>query len=291
MAKSSAGPSCWLRALAVCCTMASVPVAGAVTVSFEPPPYTLGSIVGQDGWAAAGYFPAPNGLLEVSGTSPLSGGQSLSYTRTEAGLAANGSDVVKADVITVAKDGTPAADLSASFLISASSLSAQGMGFGVDGLYLSPAGASGSTPIGIRLNNAGSSIPSIEEIADFGGSPAFFYFGGTLAAAAFPENDVLEFDIDVDFDSSTYSVGYRNVTGGGPFTSSGFTRGFAVPYASNPDGTFDVDVIAAFRYGAGKIDDIVLSGNVVPEPSTLAMCILAGAPATRFYRKQGGGTR
>ena len=291
MARFSAGPSCWLCALAFCCIMSSVSVAKAVTVSFENPPYAMGGIVGQDGWAAAGYFPAPNGSLEVSATSPLSGGQSLSYIRTEAGLAGNGTDVVKADVVTVAKDGTPAADLSASFLISSSSLSAQGMGFGVNGLYLSPAGVSGVTPIGIRLNNAGSSIPSIEEIADFGGSPAFFYFGGTLAAASFPENDILEFDIDVDFDSSTYTVGYRNVTTGGAFISSGFTRGFAVPYPANLNGTFDVDVIAAFRFGAGKLDDIQFSGNLVPEPSTLAMCVVAGVSAIGCCRKRHGVAR
>lgn len=285
------GYSCWLHALAVCFTLASVQGAKAVTVSFENPLYSAGNLLGQDGWAATGYFPTLNGSVQVSATSPLAGAQSLSYTRTEPGLAPNGSDVVKADVVRIAKDGTPAADLSASFLISSSSLSAQGMGFGISGLFLSPAGASGVTPIGIRLNNAGSSIPSIEEFADFGGSPAFFYFGGTLAAAAFPENESLEFAVDVDFDSSTYTVGYRNVTTGGAFTTSGFTRGFAVPYPANSDGTFDVDVIAAFRYGAGKIDNITLSGNIVPEPSGLGMCVLAGASAILFYKKRGAGCR
>ena len=72
---------------------------------------------------------------------------------------------------------------------------------------------------------------------------------------------------------------------GRPFVSSGFTRGFAVPYPANPDGTFDVDVIAAFRYGAGKIDNITLSGNVVPEPSALGLCILAGASAILSFWK------
>lgn len=281
------GSSCWLRALVLCSTVASVSGAKAVTVSFESPLFSAGNVVGQDGWGLTGYFPTPNGSVLVSATSPLAGAQSLSYTRTEAGLAGNGSDVFKADVVTVAKDGTPAADLSASFLISAGSLSAQGMGFGLSGLFLSPAGASGVTPIGIRLNNAGSSIPSIEEFADFGGSPAFFYFGGSLAAASFPENDVLEFDIDVDFDSSTYTAGYRNVTTGGAFVSSGFTRGFAVPYPANPDGTFDVDVIAAFRFGAGKIDNITLSGNLVPEPSALGLCVLAGASICFCGKRRG----
>jgi hypothetical protein len=291
MTKSSTRPSCWLIALAVCGIVASVQDSKAETVNFENPPYAAGSVVGQDGWSTTAYFPTLNGTVVVSSTNPLSGAQSLSYTRTEAGLAPNGSDVVKANVVTVAKDGTAAADLNATFLISSSSLSAQGMGFGVTGLFLSPAGASGSTPIGIRLTNAGSTIPSIEEFADFGGTPAFFYFGGSLAAAAFPENDALEFSIDVDFDSSSYTVAYRNVTTGGGLTSSGFTRGFAMPYASNPDGTFDVDVIAAFRYGAGKLDDIRLSGNIVPEPSAMGLCILAGASAICFYQRRDAGKR
>lgn len=291
MSKSFARPCRWLLALTALSTAAGAEVAKGVTVSFESPLYTAGNVLGQDGWAATGYFPTLNGSVQVSTTGALAGVQSLSYTRTEAGLAPNGSDVVKADVAKIAKDGTPAPDLSASFLISSSSLSAQGMGFGISGLFLSPAGASGVTPIGIRLNNAGSSIPSIEEFADFGGSPAYFYFGGTLAAAAFPENDALEFEIDVDFDSSTYTVGYRNVTTGGAFTNSGFTRGFAVPYPANPDGTFDVDVIAAFRYGAGKIDNITLSGNIVPEPTGLGMCVLAGASALLFCKKRGAGCR
>jgi len=285
MTRLFASPSCWLLLLVTSCAATSSRIAEAVTVSFENPPYAAGAVIGQDGWAATAYFPALNGTLVVSSTNPLAGSQSLSYTRTEAGLANNGSDVVKADVVTIAKDGTPAADLSASFLISSTSLSNQGMGFGIDGLFLTPTGGSGSTPIGIRLNNAGSSIPSIEEFADFGGSPAFYYFGGSLAAAAFPESDTLEFDIDVDFDSSTYTVDYRNVTTGTPFVSSRFTRGFAVPYPSNPDGTFDVDVIAAFRYGAGRIDNITLSGNVVPEPATLGLSILGVALAGLTRRK------
>ena len=280
-----ANSTCWLFALAIG-VAGSAQLAQAVTVGFENPPYAIGPVLGQDGWSATNYFPTLNGTVEVSSSSPLSGSQSLSYTRTEAGLAPNGSDVVKADVIKVAKDGTPAADLSAAFLISSTSLSAQGMGFGVAGFFLSPSGASGVTPIGIRLNNAGSTIPSIEEFADFGGSPAFFYFGGSLAAAAFPENDVLEFEIDVDFDSSTYTVGYRNLTAGGPLTSSGVSRGFAVPYPANPDGSFDVDVIAAFRFGAAKIDDIRLSGNIVPEPSTLGLCLLGAAATVRLSRKR-----
>jgi hypothetical protein len=283
MMRSTAGLT-WVLGLLVA---GSGPAASAVTVDFESPSYATGTIDGQEGWAVPGYAVTTNGSLEVSEvstTGPLAGAQSLSYTRTEAGLAATARDVFKADVVTVAKDGTPAPDLNASFLISSSSLATQGMGFGVDGFFLSPNGAGGSTPIGILLRNAGSSIPGIEEFADNGGSPAFFYFGGSLAAAAFPENDTLEFEIDVDFDSSTYAVAYRNVTTGGPLTPSGITRGFALAYPANPNGTYDVDVIAAFRYGAGRIDNITLTGNIVPEPATLGLS-LAGVAAMCLRRR------
>jgi hypothetical protein len=267
------------------CVAASGAVASAVVVDFESPSYATGTIDGQEGWALPGYAAVVNGTLDVSATSPLAGAQSLSYTRTQAGLAATARDVFKADVVTIAKDGTSAPDLNASFLISCTSLSTQGMGFGVNGLFLGPNGAGGSTPIGVLLRNAGSSIPGIEEYADNGGSPAFFYFGGSLAAAAFPENDTLEFEIDVDFDTSTYTVAYRNVTTSGPLTSSGFSRGFAVAYPANPNGTYDVDVIAAFRYGAGRIDNITLTGNIVPEPATLGLS-LAGVAAMCLLRRK-----
>lgn len=260
--------------------------AAATAIDFENPPYTTGSVVGQDGWAATGYFPVLNGTVDVSTIGPLAGSQSLSYTRTDTTLAPNGADVVKSDLITISKDGTSTADLNVSVLISSTSLAAQTLGYGVDGLFLSPSGASGVTPIGFRLNNAGSTIPSIEEYADFGGSPAFFYFGGSLAAAAFSENHTLEFHIDADFDSSTYTVAYRDVTAGTPLTSSGVVRGFAVPYAANPDGTYDVDVIAAFRYGAGRIDNIMVSGNAVPEPTALGMLALSAVFAGLCQRSR-----
>lgn len=277
MARSKAGPNCVLGMLVALCVAGGGPIVSALTVDFENPPYSTGGIVGQEGWVVAGYAATPNGTVEVSSASPFAGSQSLSYSRTNADLNSfSAADVVKTDVVVIAKDGTPAADLNASFLISSSSLSAEGFGFGLDGLYLSPDGAnvSGILPIGIRLNNAGSTIPSIEELADLGGSPAFYFFGNTAATAEFPENDTLEFDIDVDFDSSTYTTAYRNVTTGGAFISSGFTRGFAYPYPANPDGTFDVDVVASFRFGAGKIDNITLTGNIIPEPTTLSLSAL-----------------
>jgi hypothetical protein len=273
--------------------VAHAQIASAVTVDFENPPYAAGDVVGQGGWSVAPYFPTPNGTVTVSTTSPLAGSQSLSYTRTELGLAPNGADVLKPGVAIIANDGTGAADLTASFLISSSSLSPQGLGFGVVGLNLrsSNAGSSDNPSIAIQLNNAGYAESSIEEFAGiggFGGPAAWHYFGGALAAAFFPEHDTLEFKVDVDFDSSTYTTAYRNVTAGDvAFTNSGSVRGFAVPFPTDSNGHYSVDVIAAFRYGAGQIDDITLSGNIIPEPATLGLS-LASAVALALVRRRRG---
>lgn len=274
---------CWKICLVVVALIGSSTLASAV-VDFENPPYTIGGIEGQDGWALPSYASAANGTLEVSTTNPLAGAQSLSYTRTEAGLGATFRDVYKPDVVQIAKDGTPTPDLNATFLISSTSLAAEGMGYGVNGLFLGPDGANGVTPLGVRLTNAGSTIPSIEEFAAFGSGGAFYYFGGSLASAAFPENDTLEFSIDVDFDSATYTVEYRNVTTGGPTIASGITRGFAVAYPTNSHGAYDIDVTAAFRYGAGKIDNISLTGNIVPEPMTWALSLTCAAAMCLWRR-------
>lgn len=208
MTRSVTWLRCALLMLVASCCAGSGLVAFAVPIDFENPPYTTGNIVGQDGWALTAYTGTPNGTLEVSTTNPMSGGglQSLSYTRTELGLAGTFHDVVKSDVALVAKDGTPAADLKASYYISSTSLAGQGLGYGVDGVALSYAGPSGASPLGVRLNNAGSTIPSIEVFGNGPGGVGYYYFGGSLAAAAFPESDTLEFNIDVDFDSSTFRV-------------------------------------------------------------------------------------
>src|SRR5687767_4653688 len=101
MMRSMAGLT-WVLGLLVGLHVAgSGPAATAVVVDFESPPYASGTVDGQDGWAVPGYAVTTNGSLEVSTTGPLAGAQSLSYTRTEAGLAATARDVFKADVVTV----------------------------------------------------------------------------------------------------------------------------------------------------------------------------------------------
>lgn len=259
----------------------------AVTVDFESPAYMAGNLVGQDGWVAPNHATSPNGTVEVSSVDPLSGGQSLRYARTNTNLGPfSAADVTKADVITVAADGTPAADLSASFLISSTSLFGQGVGYGAVGFFLSPDGINGQTPIGIQLNNAGSSIPSIEVFADYPGvGPAYGYLGGSQPAAAFPEGETLEFNLDVDFDSSTFTVAYRNATVGGAFSSPAGPYAFAGAFPAGSGGAIDVDVIATFRFGAGQIDDITLTGNVIPEPATLGLS-LVGVAAMYLYRRK-----
>lgn len=276
-----------LGLLAALCTTKGDLLASTVVVDFENPPYVAGSPIGQDGWAAPNHATSPNGTVEVSSIDPLSGGQSLRYARTNTNLGPfSAADVTKADVIRVAADGTPAADLSASFLISSTSLSAQGVGFGAVGFFLSPDGVGGQTPVGIQLNNAGSSIPSIEVFANYPGvGPAYGYLGGSQSAAAFPEGDTLEFNLDVDFDSSTFTVAYRNATAGGEFSSPAGPYSFASDFPAGPGGAIDIDVIASFRFGAGQIDDITLTGNVVPEPATLGLTFV-GVAATYLHRRK-----
>jgi len=288
MMRFKAGSTCLFGTLAALGALASGPVALAVTVDFESPAYAAGGIAGQDGWVVTSYAATPNGTLEVSATGPLSGGQSIRYARTNTNLGPfSAADVTKADVVTVVADGTGAADLNASFLISASSLANQSLGFGAVSFFLSPNGVGGQTPIGIQLNNAGSSIPSIEVFANYTGvGPAFGYLGGTQPAAAFPEGNTLEFDLDVDFDSSTFTVAYRNVTAGGAFSSPAGPYAFASGFPAGPGGAIGVDVIAGFRFGAGQLDDVTLTGNLVPEPTTLGLGLASVAAMCLHRRKR-----
>lgn len=272
----------------VCATLATLyslvdaPAARAVVVDFEAPTYATSGILGQQGWVTPSYAPTLNGTLEVSTVAPLAGSQSLRYARTDSNLGPfTASDVTQANVVTVAKDGTPVADLNVSFLISSSSLATQGFGYGVTGLFVSPDGPGGMTPFGMRLMNAGSTIPSVELFGSVGGVGGWYYFGGSLAAAAFPENETLEFDFDVDFDSSSYLVSYRNVTTNGAFTAPVGPFDFVNAFPADPSGHYSIDVIASFRFGAGQIDNVTLTGNLVPEPATAGLGLLAlGAIAT-----------
>jgi hypothetical protein len=67
--------------------------------------------------------------------------------------------------------------------------------------------------------------------------------------------------------------------------SSGIARSFASPFVANPHGAYDVGVIAGFIFGAGKIDDITFTGNIVPEPATLGLG-LAGVVAFCLYGRK-----
>lgn len=80
-------------------------------------------------------------------------------------------------------------------------------------------------------------------------------------------------------------MSYRNVTTGGPFVASPNPFGFAIPYVPNPDGTYDVDFVALFRYGAGRIDNINMTGNLVPEPTAAVLGVLGIALVGLFRRK------
>src|SRR4051812_37408451 len=85
----------------------------ATTINFEPPTYTTGNLIGQDGWAKNGYFGALNGNVTVSSASPLSGSQSLSYSQTVAG---GFSDINKPNAMLVA-GGVTGTDVTLSYVI------------------------------------------------------------------------------------------------------------------------------------------------------------------------------
>src|SRR5690349_6908113 len=88
-----------------------------VTIGFEPPTYTTGNLIGQDGWAKNTYYGTMNGNVTVSSASPLSGSQSLSYSQTVAG---GFSGVNKPNAMLVAA-GLTGTDVTLSYVIKADS--------------------------------------------------------------------------------------------------------------------------------------------------------------------------
>ncbi|MCC6492528.1 MAG: PEP-CTERM sorting domain-containing protein [Pirellulales bacterium] len=261
--------------------------ASAVQFDFEAPTFTAGSsIIGQDGWATNAYVLADpffggvtNGDVTISGVSPLAGAQSVLYNQTSKPAGAGGtgaSDVGKAGVFTVAKHGTPAIDLQASFLLQAD---ANGIGNGSVGFFL---GKGARSPILLLISGAssGSGTGDILVGHDF----ALPSVGG------FTAGNVYEFTIGVDLDGQNYEASGRNVTSGtaavtftGPGPGGRFPF-FGGAYPDNGDGlTYTFDTSLLLRSGAGRIDNI--SVTPIPEPGALALAAAGLAAGLAFGKR------
>ena len=249
-----------------------------VEIDFEDPPYATGTIVGQNGWETNGYifadpfFGTPgvvNGTVEISTTAPLAGSQSVLYSQTIVPPGAGGSgasDVGQAAAVVGVEDGTPAADITASFLLQAD---ANPVGNGSMGFFL---GQGGRSPVFLLVNNINSGAGTGDVLV--GHDAVLPSFG------SYVPNDVYEFTIGVDLDNQNYDVFARNVTAGtlaaqlaGPGADGKFPF-FGGAISDDGDGvTYTLDASLVLRGGTGRIDDLSLVG--VPEPATLGIAMLA----------------
>lgn len=256
MMKSSVRWPAQLAAFLAAVFIAAVP-ANAVTIDFESPTYTSGTIVGKNGWDTSAYILADpffggtvNGTVDVSSVGPLGGAQSLLYTQTSVPAGAGGtggSDVSKGNVINITP-GIAGTDLTVSYKIKAEQ-NASGVGQG--GLYLAPVAGGGGTPVFAQISGGsiivGTTGPAVVPLA------GFTYFGG----------DVLQMTYEVDFDASTYNLIVENLSFGGDAVTANF--GFFTPFpALGPEGTYDVAIGAFLRSGVVEIDDIVMTAGVGP---------------------------
>lgn len=229
-----------LLAAVVCASIAGR--CAAETIDFESPTYTLGNLIGQDDWAKNAYFGDLNGDVLVSGSSPLSGGQSLSYTQTIAG---GFSDISKANAILVSA-GVSGADVTLSYVIKATASIETPVG----GLFLGAGAGGGASPIFARVNGGILEVGSAGAIVPIN---SFFFEAG----------ERIKMTYEVDFDNSTMNFIAENLDFGETFSQS---YPFFAPYGSpsGPNGEYQVDVGAFLRGGNVQIDDIVLTAGVGP---------------------------
>jgi hypothetical protein len=245
-----------------------VPSASAVVFNFENPPYTPGTIIGQDNWVTNGYVLADpffggvvNGTVEISSNSPLNGSQSVLYTQTvdpaSAGVS-GASDVGRPNSVFATKDGTDAVDITASVRVRTDE---NGVGTGSMGFFL---GRGGASPIFFRIDNASTTGASGSVIAGDGAA--------VPTVGSYLPNKTYEFTVGVDVDNLNYTLASRNLTDNTPvenYTGSGpngrfvYFTGLPTPaWADDGDGqTFTFDSSLMFRSGVGRADDLTLVGD------------------------------
>jgi hypothetical protein len=226
-------------------------------INFESPTYTTGNLIGQNGWVQNSYvLPANvNGTLAVSSDSPLVGSQSLLYSQTSAPAGFGAMDVSKPYVTFGTADGTTAIDLTASVRLQAGPSTSPAFPANRVGLFLSTGAFGGSSPVGVFLNGTGMEA---------------LHTSGFVSAGSYTPNNVIEFQIGLNFDNSDYEVSYRDITAGGPLTpvtgplANGRFGYFDNPNAFPADGdgvTRTVDVGLFLRGGVGRIDDVTVVGD------------------------------
>lgn len=268
-------------------------LAPAATIGFEDPPYTAGtSLYGQNGWVLNAYMfglGGNNGSLDVSTTAPLAGNQSALYTQIGAGF---GADASKPEIISVARDGTTANDLTGSVLLQADAavINDGSRKTGQLGLFLSHDATNGLSPVGVLLEGADSSTGAGNLLVLDGSHTSPYRLVGSYVP-----NNVYEFAIGVDFDNANYDVSYRNLTAGEtaftPLTGGG-TGGrfdfFGTFAEEGGTGNYVVDAGLTLRSGTGRIDNITLAAAAIPEPGTAGLALLAmsGLAARRRRRSR-----
>jgi hypothetical protein len=268
--------------LVLICFTAIARISSAATIGFEGPTYSLGSVIGQDGWVANSYTNAgnQNGTAEVSAVSPLVGSQSLLYTQTIAGGL---RDISRPSLVTVKESGTTAIDAVGSFRIQVADNS---LGSGRSGAFFSYDGFNGQAQAGVQITGVTAAGGGLIQPVDFGA-------GGFSVAAQQPyvANDVLEFVVGLNFDNLDYELSYRNLTTGGPLTPmtggtgpGGRFRFNGNAFPDDGDGvSYTVDTLAFLRSGTSRIDNFTLAQ--VPEP-TSAILLMAGLATSCFSRSR-----
>ena len=242
--------------------------ASAINFTFENPPYTPGTLIGQDNWNTNGYVLADpffggvvNGTVEISSSSPLNGSQSVLYTQTvdpaTAGVS-GASDVGRPNSVFATKDGTDAVDITASVRVRTDE---NGVGTGSMGFFL---GRGGASPIFFRIDNASTT-----------GATGSILVGDGAAVpnvGSYLPNKTYEFTIGVDVDNLNYTLSSKNLTdntplqnyaGGGPNGRFVYFTGLPTPaWADDGDGqTFTFDSSLILRSGIGRADDLTLVGD------------------------------
>lgn len=260
------GNLCIVKTAVVCfAALLFTETASAVNFDFENPPYTPGTLLGQNGWETGGYILADpffggtvNGTVDVSASSPISGSQSLLYTQTTVPAGAGvsgGSDVGNRFAVFAVKDGTTAIDLTASVQIRTDNNS---IGDGSAGFFL---GRGGGSPIFFRIDNANSTN---------GTGGIIIGDGGTVpSVGSYTPNNTYEFRFGVDVDNQQYEVFAKNLTAGTPEVNltAGLPDGRATffggaGFPSDGDGqTFTFDSSVMLRSGTARVDEITAVGD------------------------------